>query len=494
MRVFAPQIKVTLVKAVKRGDIVPGTKAADRYSKLDAIDLTPFLGENGVVQVVKGVREPAGGFNITFRDSLGRDDKKGGAKSVADTVSALVEPMDLIEIRMCRDPLLYKQGEWPPVVMRGLVSEVTRSESVSGDQPARAVTISGQDFGKVLQIIQIYYLNNSQLDSYYLSEWAFFQKYSDASDAKIKTAKDFLDDAVKNIINKYLKQLTALANGESVGAKKIDEWTTDVSIEGAISPWGVQNMNNVSLHQMLCQLLDVGPFNELFVEDTKDGVKLVVRPNPFLDASGSPIQGVKPEEVKLTDKEIISMSLSRSDAGVANYYWVFSSFLAFMGNEDQQLAAQSGDQKNYVLFDYLNCKRDFYGYRKMEVGTALLPTGYSASEATKEPTVENNNTSLTGWLDKRRKVLSDSNKDNVVFEGGTIQCMGDERLKAGRQLVLTRANAQPVTGYITRVQHTFQPLQAFSTTLTVERMTTFIERAKASTAQYRPEIDAGGVK
>jgi hypothetical protein len=492
MRVYAPQIIVKLVKAVKRGDIVPGAKAADRYSKLDAIDLTPFLGETGSVQVTKSVREPAGGFNITFRDSLGNDGK--GKHIVADTVAALVEPMDLIEIRMCRDPLLYKAGDWPPVVMRGLVSEVTRVESMTGDAPMRTVTVAGQDFGKVLQILQIYYLNNSQIGDNLLSEWAFFHKYADASDAKILLAKAFVEDAVSGIVNKYLKTLTALANGEPVGAKVINEWTVDVSIEGAVSPWAVQTFNNVSLYQMLCSLLDVGPFNELFTEDTVDGVKLVVRPNPFLAADGSAINGNKPEEVKLTDKEIISMSLTRTDAGVANYYWVVSSRLPFMSNEDAQFAAMTGDPKTFVLFDYLNCKRDFYGYRKMEVETTMVDPSYFASEGTKEPTIDNNNPSLTGWLDKRRKALSESNKDNVVFEGGTLQCMGDERLKAGRQLKLTRANALPVTAYIPKVQHNFQPLQGFTTTLTLERATTFIERAKAPQAQYLPEINAEGVK
>lgn len=494
MKVFAPQITVKLVKAVKRGDIVPGAKAADRYAKLDAVDLTPFLGENGGVQVTKGVRDPAGTFSITFRDSLGADSKKGGAKSVVDTVSALVEPMDLIEIRFCRDPLLYGAGEWPPVVMRGLVSEVSRVENMSNDQPSRTVTIAGQDFGKVLQIIQIYYLNNSVVGDNILSEWAFFQKYAPSGSAKNQLAKSFVEELVTNLINKYLKTLTALANGDSVGAKVINKWDVDSTIDGAITPWAICSINNVSLYQMMVALLDVGPFNEMFTEDTVDGVKLVVRPNPFLDASGNPIQGVKPEEVKLTDKEIISSALSRTDAGVANWYWVSSSRLAFMSNEELQYNAQQTDKEHFDLRKYLNANEEIYGYRKMEVETVLVGDDYAAVEGQKETDTHDGTSSMTSWLDKRRKVLSDSNKDNVVFESGTIQCMGDERLKAGRQLILTRSNALPITGYITKVSHSFVPLQGFTTTLTLERVTSFIERAKAKDPQYYPEINADGVK
>lgn len=488
MRVYAPQISVKLVKAIKRTEVVPGAAVADRYKRLEAIDLTDFLGESGQVQVVKGIREPAGGFNITFRDALGSTDNK----TVVDTIAALVEPMDLIEIRMCRDPTLYAAGDWPPVVMRGFVSEVTRNENISSDQqPTRTVTIAGQDFGKILQILQIYYLNNSVIDQYVLTEFAYFQKYAEAGDAKIKLANDVLNDVVTKVINPFLQTLTALANGESVGAKVVNSWTVEANVEGAVHPWAIASMSDCSVYQMLCTIFDVGPFNELFVEDTKDGVKIVLRPNPFLDASGNPIQGVKAETVSITDQDVLGMAMSRSDSGVANYYWAINSKLAFMGNEDAQLAAMTGDQSNFILKDYFNANAEHYGFRKMQVETLLLDPAFTGVDTQKKPDTDNNTKAITSWLDKRRKTLSDTNKDNVVFEEGTIQVKGNEQLKAGRQLIMTRAEAVPVTGYITRVEHTFQPLYGFTSTLTVERMTTFIERAKAQTSQYRPEMRMG---
>lgn len=484
MQTFHPKISVKLVKAVKRGEVVPGRNASGRYAGLDAIELTDFLGENGTITVSKSVREPAGGFSFVLRDQ--RHPK------YLDTIAALIEPMDLVEIRMCRDPSSYKAGDWPPIVMRGLVSEVLRTETMQGGKPQRTVTINGQDFGKILQILMIYYLNHSAVGDNILSEFAFFHKYASTGSAKIKSANEFAVETVEQVINPYLKRLTALANGAALGAKVINEWSVEASVLGSVSPWAVSSFNNVSIYQMLTSLLDVGPFNELFVEDTADGVKLVLRPHPFLDAAGKPVQGKAAEVVAITDDDIVTMSLSRSDAGVANYYWVSNSRWTLMSNEDAQLAAMTGNTESFVLFEYLNAKSAIYGVRKMEVETVLGPPGYGFIEAqTGDELIEQTNL-LGGWLDFRRQILANTNKDNVVFESGQLQVRGNERLKAGRQLVITRANARPVTGYITKVTHSFSPFQGFITNLTLERVTNFIERSTAQEPQYLPEVNAKG--
>ena len=68
-----------------------GDPIANRLGDLRAIDLTPFLGESGGVRVMKGVREPAGAFEIALAD------KPAGA--TAETVYALIEPMDPVTVR-----------------------------------------------------------------------------------------------------------------------------------------------------------------------------------------------------------------------------------------------------------------------------------------------------------------------------------------------------------------------------------------------------------
>jgi hypothetical protein len=492
VKVYAPQITVKLVKANPRKELVEGLPvAADRYGNLEAIDLTPYLSETGGVQTSKSVREPAGGFTITLADRP--HTAAGEGKSLLETLYALIEPMDLVEIRFCRDASVYEKGR-PPVVMRGFVSTITRGETMSGDRPQRTVTIGGQDFGKILQIIQIFYLNNSAVGDNILSELAFFHKYAENEDAKNKSANDFLKAVVEKVVNPYLKELVALAKGESVGAKVVNQWEVKANIEGTVSPYGVASFVNVSLADMLGQLLDVGPFNELYVEDTEDGVQLVLRPVPFLDVKGEPIQKEKPVIIEADIDEVTASGLTRSDAGVANYYWVTDSRWTMMSNEDAQMAAQFGDQADYVLFKYPNAKSSLYGVRKMEVSIMLGDPAASQSDAVKADKLPEQVTTMGGWLDKRRKILADSNKDNVIFESGPLSMRGNEKIKAGMQLHLKRGSGKVTSFYITKVDHNYEPFRTFTTQLTLERGTNFIERAQADKSNYFPEMNTGGLK
>lgn len=488
MRLYEPKIEVRLIKAFQRKEIVSEVPVASRYGDLKALDLTDWLGESGVVRTSKSVREPAGGFTITLPDEA--------YIWPQDTVYALVEPMDLVEIRFCHDPVDYAkpdEGYRPPIVMRGLVSSVTRNEVMSGGKPQRSVTITGQDFGKILQIIQIFYLNNSVVGDNILSELAFFQKYAGENSAKVKTGKEFVTDVLDGVINAYLKRFTSLANGESVGAKVINEWSSNVSIDGVVSPYSVASFNNTSLYQMLQTLLDVGPFNELYVEDLQDGVQLTVRPAPFLDVEGKPIQGVAAETVYLPDTDVVSVSVSRTDAGVANYYWVSNSRWTMMSNEDAKRLASVGEAGSFILFDYLNSQSAYYGIRKMEVESTLGPQEYANYEAQTKAQQPVQTNALGDWLQKRRKLLADINKDNVVFENGSMRIRGNEKIKAGMQVYLVRNDAVISTYYVTRVDHEFSPYQGFYTTLTVERGTSFIGRSQSLVPDYYPEINARGV-
>lgn len=496
MRTYEPKIEVRLVKAIKRAEIIPDVPVVNRYGRLKAIDLTPYIGEEGGVHVSKGVREPCGAWSVTITD---REHPR-----LFETIYALVEPMDMIEIRVAHDPFAYESK--PPVLMRGFVSLVSRNEIMAGGKPIRTVTISGQDFGKILQILQIFYLNNSVVGDNILSQFAFFHKYADENGAKIKSGKDFVNDMLDGVINPYLAKIAATAKGESIGAKVINKITPDVTIEGNVSPYSISQMNNVSVYQMLCYLLDVGAFNELYTEDTEDGISLVVRPAPFLDVQGNPIQGVKPKTIKITSEDVVAINVSRTDAGVANYFWVSNSPWTMYGNETAQALAMQGKPESYIKFDYLNSQAAYYGIRKMEVATMMGPPDYSASDSTKGEAMPKETKTLGDWIEKRRTILANINKDNVIFESGSLRVRGNEKIKAGMLLIVGRGNSgkardkqgrlQTNTSsryYVTRVDHEFVPFQGFYTTVTVERGTSFIERAQNEESVYRLEIDGLGV-
>lgn len=494
MRLYEPKIQVRLVKASPRSEIIPDVAVASRYKALKAIDLTPFLSENGGVRTSKGVREPAGGFTITLADAPDRGGN--GRKATLESLYALIEPMDLVEIRMAHDPHEYAnpgQGYKPPVVMRGFVTTVSRSETMSGGRPSRTITVAGQDFGKILQIIQIFYLDNSVVGDNLLTEFKYFQKYGEIGDTKIMSAKDFVAGVLKNVINPYLGRMTSLADGRSVSAEVINEWSSSVTVEGCVSPNSITPINNVSLHQFLSRLLDVGPFNELYVEDLEDGVRLVVRPAPFLDAMGEPVQGDAPEIFHLSSKDIVSLNVSRTDGGVANYFWVQNTPWAMYSNEDAKRAASYGDQSSFIKFKYQNSSADYYGIRKMEISTTLLPPDAAPSDSAKSPEVKAESVKQGNWLEQQRTRLADINKDNVIFEYGTIRVRGNERIKAGQHWAVTRGGTAYGKFYVTKVDHEFSPYQGFFTTLTVERGTGFIDRSQVAEAPYFKEVDGKGV-
>lgn len=494
MKVFEPKIEVRLVKAIRREEVAPGLGAAvDRYKQLTDIDLTPYLSEQGGVRVTKGVRDPSGAFSITLADRE--------HDALFETLYALIEPMDMVEIRFAHDPSdpdyqKYRRGDrfGLPVVMRGLVSTVNRSEVMSGQRPIRSVTIAGQDFGKVLELIQIFYLNNSVVGDNILSELAFFQKYVGPSEAKIRSAKDFVASLLDKVINPYLKRLTALADGSKIGAAVINSWTADVTIDGSVSPHSASAFSDVTLHQFLSALLDVGPFNELYVEDREDSVALVVRPVPFRGADGEYVQaGASAALVAIPAEDVQAMNVSRTDAGVANYFWVHSENWLMLSNEDAKLLAQRGNADDFITFNYPNTAESRYGVRKMEVGTRLGPSDYLWTDAQTKDQKPIENSKMFGWIDARRRALARMNRDNVVFEHGTLRVRGNERIKPGMFLAVTRGSTYSEF-YVTRVDHSFIPFRGFFTTATVERGTGFLSRAQKAAGSYLDEINGEGVR
>lgn len=493
MKTYHPQVEVRLIKTVRRKEFVAGV-AADglRYDQLRGINLTDYLGEAGAIHTSKSVRDPAGAFSITLADQA--------HQTLLETIYALVEPMDVVEIRMAHSPFEYrKAGKNLPIVMRGLVSSVSRSETMAAGRPVRKVTIAGHDYGKVLQTLQIYYLNNTPVGVEVLSAYGFFQKFQ--VDAKIKQANDFVRDIVDRVINPYLSRMLNVANGESVGSAVVREFTPKAGITGEISPESLYSYVDVSVDALLRAALDVGPFNEMFVQDREDGVDLVVRPVPFRKAGESrmgnvtiyePVQaGATADELDISADDIVSLNVSRSDSGVYNYYWVTANRWQMIYNMDMKSMAQYGEPGGFLLLNYPNCSESIYGMRKLEVDLVLGGDNYSNSDALPASAMPSETVKMSTWLDKRRAVLAEMNKDNVLFESGTIRVRGNENIKPGMFLNVKRGTTW-ATYYVVSAVHEFVPFEGYYTNLTVERGTGFIERGQKLRSPYFAEIDAGG--
>lgn len=94
---------------------------------------------------------------------------------------------------------------------------------------------------------------------------------------------------------------------------------------------------------------------------------------------------------------------------------------------------------------------------------------------------------MLSWIEERRRVMVEQNKDNVVLERGTMRIFGNEKIRAGMYINLKRG-AFSALYYVVQVDHSFVPFNGFVSTLTLERGLGFVERAKMESGRQSPWI------
>ncbi len=491
----SPEITVYLFKTISRKTIDGEKAVSARYQgKSEFIDITDMLGDGSAVRTSKSVREPAGAFSITFADKPLATGVDGGILpfgSSLESIYGLVEPMDVIEIRMWggvggRPPLL-------PIKMRGFVTDVQRQQSMGNDgKPIRQVVVTGHDYGKIWQTLQVIYLaaysdSKSMLTTYSLNELFGFGVVNAMS------AADFMKRAIEKIINPQIKGF--MPENSSMPTELL---TDTISVKN-----GMVNLSNQEMQGSIYDILrfhgDVGPWNELYTEDREDGVHVVYRSIPALLLS--PKNGTRrimedapdPVYVLVHDHEIASIGLSRTDTTVANFFWVNNSRFDLIDDMQRKLSAISANDSSVSLKDYPNAAFKYYGTRPMYADTQQgspgitnmtggLPTGEQEARSTKQE----------AWIDKRRRQLLELNKDNVVYERGSIRMKGGPMHADGLECMKAGDYAQILIGnmtseaYVVQIDDEFLPYQGYTTTLTVERCTGFAERTGLDTGRQSP--------
>lgn len=490
MKVYHPQIQVTLIK----------TSATPRVA---TIDLTPYMGEGGGVRTTKNVREPAGGFSITLADNVYTS--KGDAK-FSESLYALIEPMDMIEIRFCHDAVALtadsntgKPKGIPPIIMRGFVSKIRRSQPMGQDgKPTRKVIVTGQDFGKVWQIMIIYYLQLAAAGDNTLTFMKWFTKYLQTDKMTTQLADSFLADVVNSALNPFLQGITATSKDNAI----TQGFKAYCSIEGSISPFSMTAFSDVSLHSMLATLLDVGAFNELFIEDNEKEISLILRPNPFMDLDGNAIgnrpalgwPGGTDAQIVIPLDDVQDIDSARSDEGVANWFWTANTKLVMVDDVVMMLLAQqSTGTLDYR--QYKNSAESRFGFRKMHVEYKLgsnseVPDSNTGTHSA----INDNQLTPIEWAKAKRKLLADLNQDNVMFESGMMRLRGNEAIRAGRFVKLQQGGANESQFYVVSVDHDYMPYQGFFTTINYERGTGFNDRSKNLGQPYFKELDTGGIR
>ncbi|MBT9099953.1 hypothetical protein KFZ76_19830 [Methylovulum psychrotolerans] len=482
MQTYHPKISVWLTHGRPR-KLLADTVSADgrRYRQTPhGFDLTPLLGTDSVVEVRKSVRDATGTFMLSFPDrsvSL----TQGGAAGF-DSLAAFIEPMDSIEIRLSHSGTTDTAGRYP-LVLRGFVTSVARSESIANGVPQRMVRVTGHDYGKVLQLIRLVSEPNGQLDGTLKTVLAYFTRYAKGTEAKTKTVGQFMQEVADVVINPYLQTMVGQAG------QVLKQMAVQADVAASVSVSAKSLSENISLLELLRGVLDVPAFNELYVEDSEAGATLVVRPIPLKDtASGRFLQG-EAVQWRIDDKDIEQLSTERSDAGVANYFAVSSRAHA---DVNQTLTAEDVQTAQDRL-GYVNSASAVFGFRAMRMETALLPNQYVRNDNPKKAVIAGNTQKLADYLRSQSALLAAMNRDNVILDSGALQLRGDERLKPGCYLKLYRGGRYMGEVYAHTISHRFTLYQSFVSSIVFDRGTLFYERAKAEQSLYPYEQATGGI-
>lgn len=479
--VYRPEIQVSLHKTITRRTVNGVVGTSERFQESvqnSVIDLTPFLGDAGSVNTNKSLAAPAGDWTVTLADKALQ--RRGSLESLY----GLIEPMDMVEIRM-RHGAAQSAGQMT-VVMRGFVTQVRRAESMGADgRPQRAVVIAGHDYGKIWEIIQINFAAGLLLGKGLVTNFQLFEQYGEFFETTLSTRK-FFNTVVDKVINPYLAELMPT---NSVLPRQI---VADAQLDGGSVSTGIQTQQG-SIFNLVRTFCDVGAWNELYIEDRDDGVYCVLRPNPYFHlTTGELIQPNDrlPVFVEVDSVDLVSISVSRSDADVANFYWVDGARFQMVDGQMQRLNTLSAaNDPSVVLTSYGNSKSSLYGIRLMRVetmqGDPEMSTHNTGAKAKEAAEIERQ---VALWTDRRRADLVAQNRDNVLLERGTIRLRGNEALKVGRYLWLRRGSTE-ATYYITAVSHEYLPLGGFTTTLQVDRGTGFADRITKGGSPYLSELE-----
>jgi len=474
-----PGISLKLRKNIGRSTIDGRVPVSARFQgQQREVELSPYLGEHGSVHVRKSVREPAGAFSITLTDQVN--------DAAQDSLYGLIEPMDVIEIRMTGDA--YKSVEQLPIMMRGFVSEVRRTQAVQADgKPVRKITISGQDYGKIWQIYQIFSLPNAPEGWNLILDFPFFRRFGLTFNTM--PAGQLVKEIVERILNPFLTSMGALAGEHQSPVTTLR--TSGVQIrDGNVAPYGIGGYISGTIYALLNEYCDIGAWNELFIDDLEDGPTVVYRHNPFLSAGdGALIQpgATMPAITSITRSDVVMLDASRTDSNVANYFWVDAPLLTLAYGPFPRAMAYHGDPNSFYVQNYGNIDPRLYGMRKMTHSTQQWGSNqrYHGNGTPASPERDAEQSNAINWIDSRRKSLIAMNRDNVIFESGSMKLKGNESVRAGTYLRMKNGNMESMY-YCVSVAHDFVPFQTYQTSVNFERGTGFIDRSKQESGVASP--------
>ena len=484
--VYNPQIRIWWI-STRPGSMTSG-----------GVDITPALGDNSVVTATKSTRLEMGSFTLRYADQPLVNLVTG---SIFDTIYALMQPMDMIEIRMCHSPTDMLGPGLPPLIMRGLVSKITRSEAIPGGRPQRWLNVIGHDMMKIMHILSLRPYYGLPADSDYNLSFPNESVWHPGMSLRNTNAAAYLNNVVDFNVNPYMAGITAL--GDTTG--EWANWTVSTNVLGQTNATLIEGPESGgSLYALSKQVLDVGIFNELYTDDTEMGTVLVNRPIPFKTPvaganGGTFIQtGAYAATMDIPSVDILSLTMERSDEDAANYFWP---------DLDRNTWQSFNTQTDVAVLDLaaldrtmsINTPKSIYGTRVMQETVNLGdPDGIIMGDSHSPLMADSKaRSALTvNWITMRAIILADMNQDNTVFETGQIVLRGRHDVRHGMYLNLYRGPNQiwDQMCYAHSVTHEFSTFGGYKTFVQYDRGTNWISRAGGNPEFYIHEIEAHSIR
>lgn len=382
-------------------------------------------------------------------------------------------PMDYVEIGFTRDSTLQK----PPVVMRGFVDRVGMRVSVDGDgRPQRVYTVQGRDYGKLLEIAQIYYLIvvDSDLKLILLPS---FEKLREKWGVRLGADPAGPAEIIGDLMNPA-KGLLSQVKGTYRSAPDL-AYLGSSNILGRVHGFDLSKEDGSCWEFM--RHFSNSPWNELFLVDTTTGPTLIFRKTPW-KKNGVLVQGddstyanYTTDPVVITPSDVISLDLTRSDAEVKNYLFTFPTQSLLGTDQSFKAMVLMGKQtveqlKDNPFVDMTSKERGVnrFGFRRFENSTDYVAISANDSVGEARQLCETLNLNLANAYEQ-----------NADFESGTFTLRGNENIKIGRYLV-QKAPSLVVKPeyYVQGVSHSLNLVagsESFLTTVEVARGTGYIE-------------------
>jgi hypothetical protein len=477
IKTYMPQIAITAISRAK-----PAVNDTN-WGSYNTIYLDEHLGDLGDVQIAKSLTNPMGSFTITLPDKPLKGSGSGSTNpnaAINDSVYGFIQPMDTVDFQFSHEPGTLSEQ---PIIMRGIVTNVSRSETIGSDgAPQRVVVIQGNDFGLVFNLIRLMPPSSELANiGIRLAGYALAKLLGILEAVSTISVPDFYTHII-NTTNEWLR------NNDALKGTKI---TLDCKVVGTTGIFiNKYDPVDAALWNIMAKYID-STFNEIFVEDREDGTYLVIRPNPYYDISnGAWIQvdqnsDPQPTRVPIDVTDIIEITAARSEDKTFNLPYIKSqAFPMSESGKTFDIIKYVEDQK---YGEYINSKATVYGYRILTRDFVQIPVSVvNPGTNQKEAQVIQNIANTIDFNKRRVDTVWNSIKDNVVFESGSMTLKGNHLVMPGRYLDITRGQFT-FSVYVESVVHRFQPYGSYTTTITYIRGTGYAERIQMLPSPYLME-------